>query len=210
MSPSLVEKLRAAALAGEWTVRSLKHYLGIAAGHALGVLLLAAFPPDAASAIRCGGSLVSEGDRPYDLIAVCGAPDYKEEIPGTFVAGIGPIDNEERWYYNFGPREFIRQARIRNGRIVSIDTLGYGFSPSIQGRCDADALRSRMSGFELITRCGEPVYKDRRIRVLPSRYPYVNVVVIDEWTYDFGPGRFVRIVTLVDGEVEDVETGRRR
>jgi hypothetical protein len=34
-------------------------------------------------------------------------------------------------------------------------------------------------------------------------------VQIDEWTYDFGPRRFVRYLTFVDGRLQSVEAGGR-
>jgi hypothetical protein len=34
-------------------------------------------------------------------------------------------------------------------------------------------------------------------------------VQIDEWTYDFGPRRFMQVLTFVDGTLESVATGGR-
>ena len=34
-------------------------------------------------------------------------------------------------------------------------------------------------------------------------------VQIDEWTYDFGPRRFIQILTFVDGTLETVEADGR-
>jgi len=31
--------------------------------------------------------------------------------------------------------------------------------------------------------------------------------VVDEWTYDFGPQRFVHYLTFLDGKLARVETG---
>jgi hypothetical protein len=172
--------------------------------------LLAA--PSAPAALRCDGQLVAEGDRPYDLLAACGEPDYREDIPGVYLPGIGILVAEELWYYNRGPQQLLQVVHIREGRITTIDTPGYGFDVSIEGQCDPKALRVGMSRFELITRCGEPTYRERRLQVLPGdpRQPYGQLVPIEEWTYDLGPGNLIRILTLTDGTVRSIVTGRPR
>ena len=163
--------------------------------------------------MRCGGNLISEGDRPYDLLALCGEPDYREDIAGPYLPGLGILSAEQHWYYNSGRLQLLRVVRIRDGRIVGIDTPGYGFDDSIYGECEPDNLRIGMSRFELVARCGEPAYKEQRLQLAPGdplQQPYSRVIPIEEWTYDFGPGDFIRILTLTDGTLRDIDTGRRR
>ena len=77
--------------------------------------------------------------------------------------------------------------------------------------------------------CGEPTAERRRFetrteerRVLTdcrtSKTPHrrcervekvIREVQIDEWTYDFGPRRFIQYLTFVDGRLLEVEAGGR-
>jgi hypothetical protein len=164
------------------------------------------------AAMRCDDRLVSEGDRAHQLLTVCGAPDYRQAIAGTYLPGVGLLVDEERWYYNFGPHRLIRVVRIQQDRIASIDTAGYGFRPSAQAPCRPQALGAGMTLLELLARCGEPDHKHSRIQLippLPPDRPYYEVVPIEEWTYSFGPNEFARIVTITGATVRLVESGRR-
>jgi len=180
-----------------------------------GLLLLVASlaAPVAQAELRCGGNLVTKGDRAYDVLALCGEPDDREEIAGAYLPGIGILSAEQRWYYNRGPRELLRVVRIREGRVEAIDTAGYGFNDSIRGDCKPELLRIGMHRLELLARCGPPAYKEARLEVsppIPTPHAYSHVLPIEEWTYDFGSGQFTHTFTLVNGEVRAVESGRRR
>jgi hypothetical protein len=67
---------------------------------------------------------------------------------------------------------------------------------------------------EFIKKCGEPTSKD--IQVQDIRAPSaaggrhtVGQTTVEVWTYDRGPQKFPMIVTVVDGKVKKIETGRR-
>lgn len=115
---------------------------------ALAILGLAAFaggllaPADArADAMRCGGRLVSEGDTPAAVRAKCGEPTevsrsarlaapviWRNGHP--FRVGDDSIEVRiESWVYNLGPARFMRRIRFEDDRVVSIETLGYGYRP---------------------------------------------------------------------------------
>jgi hypothetical protein len=176
----------------------------------LGFLTVAGNPAEA-RAMRCDGSLITVGDRRFDVLAACGEPDLRVPVR-LEVIGIYALPYEEVWYYNFGPRRFIRQLRFRQGRLVAIDSAGYGFHPDAPGPCRPEDLRRDMTHLELVARCGEPVDREQRLRWLPfdQAYPFARgrVVFEEEWIYDFGPHRFYRILTLIDGLVVNIETGR--
>lgn len=112
---------------------SLRHLLPVAllcAGIAL---------PGAAWAMRCGNRLVVEGDTAGQVRARCGEPTEITRTgllrpPIIWVDGrpvrVGQSAIEvavEIWIYNLGPNRFMRQLRLENGRVVDIDTLGYGY-----------------------------------------------------------------------------------
>jgi hypothetical protein len=164
-----------------------------------------------AEAMRCDGRLVTVGDRRFDVLAACGEPDLRVPVR-LEVIGVYALPYEEIWYYNFGPSRFIQQLRFRQGRLESIDSAGYGFHPDAPGSCRPEDLRRDMTHLELVARCGEPVDREQRLRWLPydQGYPFARgrAVFEEEWIYDFGPDRFYRILTLVDGLVVKIETGR--
>lgn len=95
--------------------------------------------PGAAWAMRCGNRLVVEGDTAGEVRALCGEPTEVRRTgvlrpPVIWVDGrpvrVGSAALEvavEIWIYNLGPRRFMRQLRLENGRVVDIDTLGYGY-----------------------------------------------------------------------------------
>ncbi|MFW5825275.1 MAG: DUF2845 domain-containing protein [Marinobacter sp.] len=69
--------------------------------------LLAAAP--ASAAFRCGASLADIGDWPVEVEERCGEPDYMATYPSATIPGIGVVEDIEHWYYNRGPRKFIRR-----------------------------------------------------------------------------------------------------
>jgi hypothetical protein len=102
------------------------------------VLSLAAASP--AYAFRCGSHLITEGDPRSKVIAYCGDPTEIQSStsilrrPVTWINGrpysVGdgfieiPVDV---WVYNLGPGKLMRRIRFEDGRVVAIDTLGYGY-----------------------------------------------------------------------------------
>jgi len=94
-----------------------------------------------AHAFRCGNSLVSEGDTRSEVLAICGEPAEVEarrtilRRPHIWIDGryytLGdtyveiPVDI---WIYNLGPRRLMRRLRFEDGRLVEIETLGYGYT----------------------------------------------------------------------------------
>lgn len=91
-------------------------------------------------------------------------------------------------------------------------------------RCGGRLVSKGDSTYEVKSRCGAPQEATRRVEtrterrrvrapcapgeVRCERVQEVTVdVVIDEWTYDFGPQRFVHYLSFVDGKLGRVETG---
>ena len=74
--------------------------------------------------------------------------------------------------------------RCKSGRLVSVD--------------------DRMS--EVLDHCGRPDLVGKRVVERQIGEDYVEVL-LDEWTYDLGRARFIRIVLFENGRVIDVESG---
>ena len=105
----------------------------------LGLLLTAAAAAVPAQAFRCGTHLVHEGDTRSEVIAKCGEPVEIDRrsvwrrplvwlrgrpvFLGTDLVEI-PV---ELWTYNLGPNKLMRRIRFEDGRVVEIETLGYGY-----------------------------------------------------------------------------------
>jgi Protein of unknown function (DUF2845) len=106
---------------------------------AAALLLMSWTTPASADALRCGSRLVSEGDTPAAVRARCGEPGEisrgaRLRAPVIWRHGrpirVGDHAIEvqtEAWVYNLGPSRFMRRIRFEDDRVVSIETLGYGY-----------------------------------------------------------------------------------
>jgi len=87
-------------------------------------------------ATRCNPETVDEGDTKLELLATCGEPTLREAWEETRGSGVPTLAGSEAvavtvtvelWTYDFGPNRFIRHYLIESGRIVRIETGGYGY-----------------------------------------------------------------------------------
>jgi hypothetical protein len=64
--------------------------------------------------------------------------------------------------------------------------------------CDNGIVSVGDSAVDLIMRCGQPAWKDSRSEEVVDRpdrnVKRTTVVNVEEWTYNFGPQQFLRIV----------------
>jgi hypothetical protein len=94
---------------------------------------------------RCEPNDFHEGDSTFDVLARCGPPattDAREEKEAVS-HGDGEITASrtivvEVWAYDFGPQVFVRLLTFAGGKIVKIETGGYGYAP---GPAPAEAAR---------------------------------------------------------------------
>jgi hypothetical protein len=97
--------------------------------------------------------------------------------------------------------------------------------------CDGKLISTGNNKYEVLSKCGEPDYKEARFekrirrdfyrdlfrsRELPQyrereqyREPLFveEEVMIEEWTYNLGPTRFIRYLTFENGRLVDISTG---
>ncbi len=81
-------------------------------------------------------------------------------------------------------------------------------------RCGQRIANDQMSVQELLETCGEPT--NRSVEVVDVFGPNVHgagnvkrgTSTIEKWTYDFGPQTFDMVVTIVDGEIKDIERAK--
>lgn len=174
--------------------------------------LLIASP--AAFAMRCGNRIISEGTQDFQVRDRCGEPFWTDRYTNVDVIGAyGPLEQQRSvqfdvWYYNFGPRQLMRRLVFRDGLLLREDTLGYGVN-EIGDDCNPNRRLDGLSAGELVARCGEPASRRSETDTIVRR-PTRGVEQWrdqrrEEWNYDFGERRFVRVVRLIDGRVTGVD-----
>lgn len=178
----------------------------------LPALLLFAVPA-AAETMRCDGGVIATGDRSLEVLRKCGEPSFRDEWDEYLAYHHVPSAHVEEWHYNYGPSRLLHVLRFRNGKLTRIDTDGHGYHESA-GSCSPYEIFQGMSQYALLSQCGQPDARERRLelRSFPrrdGRRTYPVTVRVDEWIYNFGPSSFIRIVTLVNGRVDEIETGDR-
>jgi len=179
------------------------------------VLLLAALLADQAVAgFRCDGGLVKRGDRQFEVRDACGEPTVVVPLHTAYTIQHGQVPISEEWQYNFGPNRLMRFLRFRDGRLVQVRTGKHGFrTPS--SNCRPQHIEKGMTQMELEAHCGEP--RSMELRITNQRYRvdrlgqvYRAGTPAEDWIYDFGSNRFVRIVTLINGRVVNIERSGSR
>lgn len=185
------------------------------------VLLLCGIPAYASAAtFSCAGGIVSAGDPVVDLLVKCGQPDWKDSYQEEVTDRINRdlqrkiLITVEEWTYNLGPQQFMRIITIRNGRITGIRTGQYGTSRDREPpgpSCDDRIISKGDTKADVLTKCGEPFYKESHEEEIRERLDETQsrkvLVTVEEWTYNFGPQRFMRIFTFRNGKVVDIRTG---
>jgi hypothetical protein len=168
------------------------------------MLLLVASP---AMAWSCRHGFAQSGDTRAEVRQKCGAPDfiYPDKSRGGSQAA------DERWYYNPGSGQLLRVLRFQRGVLADITTAGYGFKPATR-RCTPADIRYGMSVYELAARCGKP--KNKRMVAASGHGGKhargIHAARTEIWTYDFGAQYLLHKVTLVDAQVNSVETTSRK
>ena len=97
---------------------------------------------DPAHALRCGSKLVKQGMHEVEVKAICGQPATERTLGFVIRSHFDRTHGSTttRYYggyprevlvtelvFNFGPRKFMRKMRFEEGRLVSMETIGYGY-----------------------------------------------------------------------------------
>ncbi len=180
--------------------------------------LTAIVPAAADDNLRCGSRIVSVAAITAAVRAVCGEPAYVDRFDDAYPDEHRYVADSEVWTYDFGPHQLLRLLRFRNGRLVSVDTDGYGFAAGAAPGCQEGDLVEGISKYRLLRTCGEPVaqrarraFRTLRPRLAPQRpydgftgSDYVTPVFREDWTYNFGGRGHLRTAVLENGWVVDV------
>jgi hypothetical protein len=89
-------------------------------------------------AFRCGNRLVSLGEPRNAVLHKCGEPDttdrrmtyrvlpdsdpFRVARPPVYIPVVIDV-----WVYNFGPRRFMQEFSFEEGRLIDVQSLGYGY-----------------------------------------------------------------------------------
>ncbi|WP_305042680.1 DUF2845 domain-containing protein [Geoalkalibacter sp.] len=168
-------------------------------------------------ALRCNGRLVHTGDHQIEVLAKCGEPLWRERWEDD-VYERRFFDTLERrtqvmeeWIYDFGPNRLLHLLRFRNGRLIEITTGDRATSMAVDSCRDGHGLRVGDTKVEVIRKCGPPAHSDSRLDeqllAVDARRVVRSTIRVDEWTYNFGPRRFLLHLTFEDGRVKRIETG---
>jgi hypothetical protein len=185
-------------------------------------LILAAVIPSAgvlAGTLNCGGGIISPGDRSMDVLAKCGQPDSRESHQEELGQKLDDNTKQkvfvtvEEWTYNFGPTQFMRIVILKNGVVADIRTGNYGYAnpsePPVR-ECTEQIVSVGDSKTDVLAKCGEPSFKDTHDEEFKGKLDDRErkvFVTVEEWTYNLGPTRFVRILTFRNSKLTDIRTG---
>ncbi len=173
-----------------------------------------------AATLDCTNGIISAGDSRVDLLMKCGEPSSKESHQEEIVDFTSPgvrhktYVTVDEWTYDFGPSKFTRIVTLKNGQVFRIGTGGYGYSGNTKTparECTEQSLSTGERTSDVIAKCGEPTWKDTRQEEKSARLEtglvQKTLVTIEEWTYNLGPNRFVRILTFRNGKLTDIRIG---
>lgn len=97
--------------------------------------------------------------------------------------------------------------QIRATLKISATILAFMFSATALAagamRCGSRIVDDEALAAELLSACGEPSFRDQ----FTAENRAGNVVVDTEvWTYDFGPQKLLRLVTLRNGQISNIDS----
>jgi hypothetical protein len=182
-------------------------------------VLMVPCPTIPAATLDCSGGIISEGDSRTDLLIKCGEPDAKESHQEELTERLDGTKHKsyitvEEWTYNFGPTRLMRIVTMKNGKVAFIRAGNYGYTKGAepgQRECSEQVLSVGDTKSDVLSRCGEPTWKDTRQEEVKQRLDSgverKVFVTIDEWTYNLGPNRFLRILTFRNGKLAEIESG---
>jgi hypothetical protein len=168
-----------------------------------------------ALALRCDGRVVDRGDHAIQVRERCGEPYWVDGYSEFLIAGEdGPLEQRiertvEAWYYNFGPSKLLRKLVFVDDRLVREETLGYGYA-TIGTDCRLDTLPAGTPSGVIVARCGSPAsrrerYGDVTRRDDASGIARRRVVRQEDWVYDVGRSRDLRLLRILDGRLQGIE-----
>ncbi len=170
-----------------------------------------------AVALTCPGGIVSPGETIAQVHIKCGEPTiWDQRIEET-----NRRDDEGRWFHNsrtidewtydFGSDRFIQTLIFINGDLIKISSGGYGKGATSPASDRPGIVSVGDSKSKVLLTWGQPTYleqrqEERSIDGSNGEF-FQKTVTIERLTYDFGPDRFIRILTFANGKLINIRTG---
>jgi hypothetical protein len=161
----------------------------------------------------CGSRLVSVGDSRAEVFFKCGEPEWKDRRTLEQIERVAEdrwvrrfVDIED-WIYNFGPNKFVRILTFQENTLRDVQTLGYGYNASDRkpGKQCLNDIKIGARKPEVIVKCGRPsfvdTFEEEHLKKTETGGLFRFNVNIDQWTYDFGPNQFMRVLTFENGKL---------
>ena len=167
----------------------------------------------------CNNKIVSIGDTKAEVAMKCGEPVWRDAREEELTE---KVDDKTRlrtsvtideWTYNFGPNAFVRILTFSNGKLTEIREGGYGFIDPKEptSHCAEKKYDLSETKGEVRMHCGEPSWKEERkeelIETLDKDTKRKVTITTEEWTYNFGPNKFMRIFIFRNGKLREIKTG---
>ena len=174
--------------------------------------------------MRCNGKVVSVGDLKSEVIAKCGPPMFSNII--SFETKREKFDNKintvetpvEQMTYNQGPNTFLKILTFKEGKLIKIED-GEKISDEVGDR-DRFTASIGDSQAEIYAKYGEPSFKEvisiNSTKSLPENSNDSDdstqkvAEIVEQWTYNFAPGTFSKILTFKNGKLTEIEDGLRQ
>jgi hypothetical protein len=84
----------------------------------------------------CGTRFIVEGQSDYEVLKLCGPPSWTNNrfafvpvnpgVPYGYGPQQGYLAPVEDWIYDLGSTKLMERLTFSNGRVIRIETLGYG------------------------------------------------------------------------------------
>ncbi|BCR04539.1 hypothetical protein DESUT3_16080 [Desulfuromonas versatilis] len=175
-------------------------------------------------AMRCNGSLVDIGESKPEVLAKCGEPLFQNLVavetasePGAQGARSEQVPVEQM-VYDQGEGTLLKVLTFKGGRLVAIsDGARVSGSSAKPGRFLGSLGDSQA---EIYEKYGTPAYKElvriETTTVFPAGQETGDGALqtteenVEQWTYDFGPETFLKILTFKAGRLVQVGDGPRQ
>jgi len=170
--------------------------------------------------LKRGNHIIKVGDPKRSVFVKLGKPSGSVkneyvEIHGSILTGDRFHVIEEYWFYNFGSSDFTVMLEFENHILVKIKRGFYGFDVYDPLNCQppSNVVQRYQMIPEVIMTCGEPdyvevSYMERTEKLKRNRFRKYEVR-IEEWTYNYGPDRYTRILRFENGVLVDAFQGER-
>jgi len=77
--------------------------------------------------------------------------------------------------------------------------------------CAGGIISTDDRSIDVLAKCGPPDFKDSHQEEVIERIDRGTTqkvfITVEEWTYNFGPSQFIRIVVLKNGRVSEIQVG---